>query len=331
MIAKLDSGVINDLREALPQLAEVPLAHLQHVTSNQRRAYWLDEIRKSLAKQSAIAFGSTVAGTINGFIVYNDSPWDSQITGRHIGAVEHLAVISDVRAAAEILHQLIDAVTRSLADRGTQCLVCKVQSGALSKIHALEQSGFLLMDTLVDFVFDFSLTPLEKISLPKRDPELKIRRAVPQDLPALMAINEKAFGAYFGRYHADPQMPPGAATKIYAEWVRSALEGWADWILVAEVDGKIAGYGLWRKPLELEAKNSLHVAHYDLAAIDPEFRGRGLWTALMLDGMRIAREFAQYIIGPVHVANYPVQQSLQKFYWRSSGARHSFHKWLEPR
>jgi ribosomal protein S18 acetylase RimI-like enzyme len=330
MIARLDLGAIDDLREALPQLAEVPLAHLQHLNSERRRAYWLDEIRRGLAKESAIAFGSIVTGTINGFILYNDSPWDSQITGRRIGAVEHLAVISDDRAAVEILHELIDALTRSLVDRGMQCLVCKVQSNAFPKIHALEQCGFLLMDTLLDFVFDFSRTPLEKINLPRRDPELKIRRAARQDLPALMAINEKAFGAYFGRYHADPQMPPGAATKIYAEWVRSAFDGWADWVLVAEVDGTIAGYGLWRKSLEIEKKNSLHVAHYDLAAIDPEFRGRGLWTALMLDGMRIAREFAQYIIGPVHVANYPVQHSLQNFYWRSSGARHSFHKWLKP-
>jgi ribosomal protein S18 acetylase RimI-like enzyme len=204
-----------------------------------------------------------------------------------------------------------------------------VKSDEPAAIHTLEQRGFLLMDTLVDFVFDFSRNPLEKISVPKRDLQLKIRRATPQDLRALIAINEKAFGAYFGRYHADPQMPTGAATKIYAEWVRSAFEGWADWTLVAEVDDRIAGYGLWRKPLEIEARNSIRAAHYDLAAIDPEFRNRGLWTALMLDGMRIAREFAQYIIGPVHITNYPVQHSLQKFYWRSSGARHSFHKWLK--
>jgi len=330
MIAPLDLRAIDDLRETLPQLGEIPLAHLQDVSSDRRRAYWLDEIRQSLAKESPLAFGSTVAGTINGFIVYNDSPWDSQITGRRIGSVEHLAVTSDHRAAVEILQELVDALTRTLIDRGTQCLVCKVQSDALPKIHALEQRGFLLMDTLVDFVFDFSRTPFEKINSPKRDPELKIRQAAPQDLSALMAINEKAFDAYFGRYHADPQMPPGAATKIYAEWVRSAFDGWADWVLVAEVDDKIAGYGLWRKPLEIETKNSLRVAHYDLAAIDPEFRGRGLWTALMLDGMRIAREFAQYIIGPVHLLNYPVQHSLQKFDWRSSGARHSFHRWLRP-
>jgi len=328
MIARLDLRAIDDLREALPQLPEIPLAHLQHVSSEQRRAYWLDEIRQSLTKESAIALSSIVAGTINGFILYSDSPWDRQITGRHIGAVEHLAVTSDDQAAAGILDELIDALARSVTDRGTECLVCKVHSNAWPKIHALERHGFLLMDTLVDFVFDFSRTSLEKISLPERDPELKIRRAAPQDLPALMAINEKAFGAYFGRYHADRKMPTGAATKIYAEWVRSALNGWADWILVAEVNGTIAGYGLWRKPLEIEEKNSLRVAHYDLAAIDPEFRGRGLWTALMLDGMRIAREFAQYIIGPVHVSNYRVQHSLQKFGWRISGARHTLHKWL---
>jgi ribosomal protein S18 acetylase RimI-like enzyme len=328
MIARLDSGVINELREALPRFAHVPLAHLHHLKSDQRLNYWLDEITQSLADETSIGFGSMAASSVNGFIIYNDSPWDSKITGRRIGTINHLAVIPDDRASTEILHALIDELLRSLVKRGTQCVVCKVQSDEPALVHALEQRGFLLMDTLVDFVFDFSRTPLETINLPRRDPELKIRPAAPQDLSALMAINEKAFGAYFGRYHADPQLPTGAATKIYAEWVRSAFEGWADWILVTEVDDKIAGYGLWRKPLEIETKNSLPVAHYDLAAIDPEFRGRGLWTALMLDGMRIAREFAQYIIGPVHVTNYPVQHSLQKFDWRSSGARHSFHRWL---
>ncbi len=34
-------------------------------------------------------------------------------------------------------------------------MVCKVHSNELPAIHALEQSGFLLMDTLLDFVFRF--------------------------------------------------------------------------------------------------------------------------------------------------------------------------------
>lgn len=329
MIARLDLAAIHDLRVALPRFARVPLAHLHHLNSEQRQVFWLDEINQSLAKESSIAFQWVDSGTIKGFIVYNDSPWDSEITGRRIGTVEHIAVAAGDDSGTEILQELLDELTRSLVDRGTQCVVCKVHSNELPAIHALEQRGFLLMDTLLDFVFDFSRTPIEEINPPTRDKQLTIRRAKPADLSALMAINEKAFTSYFGRYHADPQMPPGTATKIYAEWVRSAFQGWADWILVAEVDGRIVGYGLWRKPLEIEARNSLSVAHYDLAAIDPEFLGRGLWTALMFDGMGIARNHAQYLVGPVHVCNYPVQHTLQKLGWRISGARHSFHKWLD--
>jgi ribosomal protein S18 acetylase RimI-like enzyme len=328
MIARLDLAAINDLRQALPRFAHVPLAHLHHLKPDQRLAYWFDEIRECLADESSIAFGSVVSGSINGFIVYNDSPWDSQITGRRIGTVKHLAVAPDDRAGAEILHALIDELTRSLAKRGTQCVVCKVQSDELAVAHGLEQRGFLLMDTLLDLVFDFSRTPMEEIDLPRRDRQLKIRRTKAADLPELMAINERAFADYFGRYHADPQMPPGTATNIYTEWVRSGFHGWADWILVAEVDDKIAGYGLWRKALEAEEKNSLRVARCDLLTTDPEFRGRSLGTALMIDGMGIARDFAQHLIASVHVSNYPIQRTLQKVGWRICGARHSFHKWL---
>jgi ribosomal protein S18 acetylase RimI-like enzyme len=328
MIARLDSTAINDLREALPLFTHLPLAHLPHLSPDQRRAYWLDEIRQSLAEETSIAFGWLVSGRISGFIIYNESPWDSRIIGRRTGTVNHLAVTRDEPAGVEILRELTSQLVQTLADRGMQLVVCKAQSSELAAIHALEQSGFLLMDTLLDFVFDFSRTPLEKIRFPERDGQLKIRRAKDNDLTVLIDINENSFGDYFGRYHADPQMPAGTATRIYTEWVRSAFQGWADWILVAELDDKIAAYGLWRKPRRAEERNSIGVAHYDLAAIDPEFRSRGLWTALMHDGMLIARDCAQYLIGPVHVNNYPVQHLLQKFGWSMSGARHSFHKWL---
>ena len=328
MIARLDVTAINDLCEALPRFTHVPLAYLPHLNFEQRLAYGLDEISQSLAEETSIAFGSFVDGRIDGFIIYADSSWDSRIIGRRIGTVKHIAVTKDDPEGAEILRELTNELTQALTKRRTECVVCRVQSSELAAIHALEQSGFLLMDTLLDFVFDFSRTPIEKIRFPERDGELKIRHAKAADLPALIDINEKSFGDYFGRYHADPQMPAGIATRIYTEWVRSAFEGWADWILVAELNYQIAAYGLWRKALGTEERNCLRVAHYDLAAIDPKFRGRGLWTALMHEGMLIARDFAQYLIGPVHVSNYPVQHLLQKFGWNISGARHSFHKWL---
>ena len=59
MIAPLDVTAINDLREALPRATYFPLAHLPHLSFEQRRAYWLDEIRQSLAEETSIAFRKT--------------------------------------------------------------------------------------------------------------------------------------------------------------------------------------------------------------------------------------------------------------------------------
>jgi hypothetical protein len=63
-----------------------------------------------------------------------------------IGNIKHLAVATDDHAATEILQELIDELTRSLGKRETQCVACRVQSSELAAIHALEQSGFLLME-----------------------------------------------------------------------------------------------------------------------------------------------------------------------------------------
>jgi len=329
MITRLDLATIHGLREALPRFTHVPLAHLHDLSSNQRLAYWIDEISQSLAKESSIGFQWVASGETNGFIVYNDSAWDSNIIGRRVGTIEHLAVRGDGPQATAILHELIEKLTRILADRGTQCFVCRVQSNERAAIHALERSGFLLMDTLLDFVFDFSRASIEEIAAGREEEALKIRPAKAADLPASMAISEKVFADYFGRFHADPQMPEGTPTRIYSEWVRSAFAGRADWILVAEVDGKIAGHSVWRKTLEGQDANSRGVVCCDLLVVDPEFQGRRLGTALMFDGMQIARDFARYLVGPVHVCNYSVQRTLQNLGWRIAGARHSFHKWLQ--
>jgi ribosomal protein S18 acetylase RimI-like enzyme len=330
MIARLDSTAINNLREALPRLTHVPLAHLPQLDIERRRAYWLDEISRSLTDKSSIAFASVDSERIDGFLIYTDSPWDSRIIGRRIGTVKHLAVVSDDPAGVKILSALINALMQPLAERGTQCVVCRVQSGELASIHALEQSGFLLMDTLLDFVFAFSATGSEQIHLRPPDKRVSIHRATSQDLQPLMAMNERAFAKYFGRYHADSRIPSGSATKIYSEWMRSAFDGWADWILVGEVDGKIAGSGLWRIALPAEGENSPGVAYCDMVVVDPEFQGRSLGTALMSHGMDIASDVARYLVGPVHVSNYSIQRTLQKVGYKIFGARQSFHKWLEP-
>jgi hypothetical protein len=327
MIARLDAAAVSDLEKALPQFTHMPLAHFSHLKPEQRYAYWLDEITQDLADESSVGFVARVSKYIDGLALLCDSPWDTKIIGHRVAMLKHLVEAENPRDP-KLLDNLIEATIRDAGSRGIECLTCKIPALEFGAIHALERHGFLLVDTLVDFVFDFSRTTLKSISTPKRGDGVSTRLAEPEDLPEVLALNNRAFANFRGRYHSDPKMPPGTGARVYDEWVRSSFRGWADWILVAEVAGTITGYGVWKKASTLEARHSLDIAHYNLAGIDPAFSGRGLYTALAFDGMRMAQSFAVHLDGPVHVSNYPVHRALQKLGWRIAGARHSFHKWL---
>jgi len=326
-VAELDFAALEDLKESLPQLAHKPLAHLSYLRAGQVEAYWLDEIAQDLADESSLSYVSRRSGRIDGLAVCIDSPWDTQAVKRRIAIVKHLAHANNA-PDSKALDDLLTEVTVLAARRGVDCLTCKVQARDPAVVRALERHGFLLMDTLLHLVFDSSRTPLENIRLLDRSEPLQTRLAKPEDAPEILALAHKAFANYFGRYHSDPKMPPGTGAKVYDRWVCSGFEGWVDWTIVAEIDGKIVGYSMWKNASALETKHCVDITHCNFGAIHPNFSGRGVYTALKLAGMRIAESFAKHFDLATHIANYPVHRSTARLGWRIAGARHSFHKWL---
>src|SRR5215467_8494549 len=245
MIAQFDLTAVENLKEALPCSTHKPLPHLSYLKPDQIEGYWLDEIVQELKNECSTAFASYAEDRINGFVLYGDSPWDTEVVGKPVAVIKYFVGTgeNDVR----VLDRLLDEVLRHAARRGIHLLTGKVQPLQIAAIHPLERHGFLLMDTLLDFFFDYSRTPFDKIGKPQRLDGLRVRLATPEDLPELLALTETAFAKHFGRYNSDPKMPAGTGTKVYQEWMRSSFNGAADWILIAEVNDQIAGYSVWKK------------------------------------------------------------------------------------
>jgi RimJ/RimL family protein N-acetyltransferase len=223
---------------------------------------------------------------------------------------------------------LVEEAVGHAAEFGIECLTAKVYPRDTVTIHALERNGFLLMDTLVYHLFDFSHASFARVICPRRPGGLSTRLGKPADLPEILEIAERAFKNHFGRYNADSRMPPGAAKDVYCEWARSSLSGWADWVMVAEVRGGIVGYAAFRNASALEAKHGLDILHYDLVAIHPHFAGRGVFAALTYDSMQMLQRYANHLIAPTHVTHAAVHRLAFEFGAQISGARHCFHRWL---
>jgi hypothetical protein len=102
----------------------------------------------------------------------------------------------------------------------------------------------------------------------------------------------------------------------------------ADWIVVAEKEGKVAGYSVWKKPSDNQINHGIDLVDYSIIAIDPDFQKQWSFGLLTLEGMKLVHENYRYSEGRTVVDNFGVQRGFAKLGWKICGGKHSFHKWL---
>jgi hypothetical protein len=207
-------------------------------------------------------------------------------------------------------------------------LLCKCSTHNIGVIHALENHGFLLMDTMLDYLYDYKNPPLDALDRLQCPEGFSVRLATPNDQEELMRLSMAAFTNHFGRFHSDDHISTDQSTGVYEQWLKSSCEGWADWIIAACTGDRIAGYSVWKKPSDRELKHVIKLGHYSIGAVHPDYKKQGLFPLLTYEGMKLLVNDCAAIEGPTHVNNYGVQKGYAKLGWTIRGARHSFHKWL---
>lgn len=282
---------------------------------------------KSTCEAGALLYGVFEGSNLVGIACLEDLPWDSKIYKQRMGAITHVFLAANYEDPKAVYRSLVSYISQQAYEIGYDFLLCKTLTDHIDLIHALLKSEFLLVDTLLDYLYRYDYKPLETLSPPREDWQELVREARADDLEVLLEVAEASFRTHFGRYHADERTSNELATNVYQEWIHSSLAGYADLILVAEVDRRVVGYTVWRNPLEHDLILG-RIAHYSIAGIHPDYAGHSLFGTLTYAGMQRLQPLSDYIIGPTHVNNYPVQRGYEKLGWRIHEARHSFHKWL---
>jgi hypothetical protein len=289
---------------------------------------WVRELTDALGGHGATLVVAGGAGAPAGLALCKLQDWETRVLGRKTAIVQQLAVGPAAAPPSEVLDLLLREALAWARECQVELLSCRTSTDALYALHALQRQGFLLVDTVLDYVYDARAVPPHTIECPPAPEGCVIRPAREDDQPALLQIAENAFGGHFGRFHADPRLPRRVATHVYREWIRSCCAGYADHLFVAEVAGRLAGYSVWKNPSAVEAGGGVRLGHYSIAGIHHDFAGRGLFGALTHAGMARLADAADWIEGPTHINNYPVQRGYTRLHWRIAGARHTFHRWL---
>lgn len=328
-VARLPAEKLQKLKPLLGKVVQKPYRFLSDDLRNGLDNYWFGEISEALKNGHGEVFVGLNEDKITGVVIYIDLPWETRILQKKMGAIKYFLVDHDFPQKNQLAEYLLDQVLDWAISSDIEFLLCKAYTNDILAIHALETKGFLLMDTLLDYVYDFRKYPLKDISKPFLPSDVMLRFARQDDESTLITIAQKAFGEHFGRFHADEKILPSQATQIYKEWIKSSIMGYADYVLVAEVRDQIAGFSVWKKPSSLEQNAGIQMGHYSICGIHPDYQGKGLFGILTWEGMNLLNNQALWIEGPTHINNYPVQRGYTKLSWRICDARHSFHKWIK--
>lgn len=214
----------------------------------------------------------------------------------------------------------LEDIDRAADKSGVEMLTIRIDASDLPRVHALEESGYRLMDTLV--YYRRSLDRCPNAFVPRVDTTLRLATA--QDGAAVAQVARAAFSDYVGHYHADPRIDKASADAAYVEWAaQSIVRNTGDTpVLVAEQDQeKIIGFLSLRRNNETEFEIVLNAVH-------PDNHGNGLYTALVTEAVRVAsKSGASLIVVSTQINNYAVQSVWTRLGFVHYRSLYTFHKW----
>jgi GNAT superfamily N-acetyltransferase len=198
-------------------------------------------------------------------------------------------------------------------------LIARCLTSDLPLVQELEKNGFLLMDTLIYYSCN-----LKKNPPPKYVSEINIRLFNRGEEEIIKSIADEAFNNYTGHYHADRRLDKENCNETYVDWAyRSCFhKEVADQVFVAELEGKIIGFGTVRA-------NSPDEGQYIIAGVLKPYQGMGTYRMILMNCMKwcIERNIGT-IITATQITNLAVQKVWTRLGFYPSFSYYTFHKWF---
>jgi dTDP-4-amino-4,6-dideoxy-D-galactose acyltransferase len=153
-------------------------------------------------------------------------PWDTQFFGMRIA-----------RASRSILDkaylgEALDWCQKQAID----CLYFLAEADHAQTARLAEQYNFRFVDVRLTLERE-----IKTGAVTRQDPaRINVRAFQPGDEPALSAIASTSYTP--SRFYFDDCFPRQACARLYQTWIEKSCQGYADQVLVAQIDGEPAGY-----------------------------------------------------------------------------------------
>ena len=235
-------------------------------------------------------------------------PWDSAFFGVRIAKVVDQKINRDSAKA----------INTWCREQNIRCLYFLSAGDDQETVATAEEEGFHLVDIRVTMEQQL-LPPKTAQPLPKN---IAIRLAASSDLPALKALAGSAFS--LSRFYFDPGFSRQHCSDLYQTWVEKSCAAANQFVLAAEVEGKIVGF----ISAEWEQKR-IEYGKIGLLGVAQGMRGRGFGQHLMEHCLeRLAGMGMRRIEAITQARNIGAQRVNQRTGFITRSVDLWYHKWI---
>jgi ribosomal protein S18 acetylase RimI-like enzyme len=216
----------------------------------------------------------------------------------------------------------LEAVNAAAQFEGIAFLSVRVPTDDISRVQALEDDGYRLMDTIVYYHKYLSNRHLQT---PKLN-DIDIRIAELHEAERVGEVAAAAFSNYFGHFHADARLSQTACDAVYVDWAKNCVRMQVTSlpVLVAQTSENIVGFLCARHTDDTCADIALN-------AVMPGMQGQGIYGALLDNSLlRMAAAGFQEVTISTQVNNTRVQRACGKRGFRMQRSSYTLHKWMHP-
>lgn len=234
--------------------------------------------------------------------------WDSTFFGCKIGSI----------VASSLDQNQMQGIVDWAAASQIDCLYFLADPTA-HLMRLAEKHGFQLMDLRVTLV-----RKLDKDIPESNQPSAAVvRPARTADIPALRDI--AASSHTDSRFYQDPNFPRGLCNELYSTWIERSCNGFADMVLVAELNQQPAGYIACHFPAG-------GAGRIGLVGVASNFRNAGVGQSLVAHALRL---FSARAVESVTVVTQGSNIAAQRLYQRNGFLTQSlqlwYHRWFGNR
>lgn len=334
-------GSESDIREGLSGHASALLPPVYGASTESV----VEHAARGVTGSEIVAVGSR-NGAVCGLAALARAKLDQEIFGLGMGELRQFLASGPYEEACETYAELLSIALAEARVQGIVHVSSCVSVEDVAARHALEEAGFRLMDTRVEYVWTPALVTAQRKSYgvlvraaaegeEQSDPfrlmtfGASVRPFQPTDLAALQAIAADAFTRHTRtRYTVDPTLPTEATGRLYSRWIENAANGrFGDVVMVAEANGEPVGFQALKIDRELSALVGSSFGAMGIGAVMPGSRGSGVFPALMAEILSWCRERElRFARGRVLVTNFPMHRTCVAVGGSVAGAYHAFHR-----